>query len=209
MDVAANARIAAHSYVYGGEQVRVEMSATLNGEAGEAELSGFHLSDERQFVEHHSCVQHHCEGARSRQFFKGVLGGRSESLFDGMVRVSPGAQNTDAEQQNRNLLLSPRALAHSVPRLEIYADDVRCSHGSTVGELDEQVLFYMRARGLARESAQALLTRVFAVEAIDFSPIAAAHAYELERLDGFLSLAPDSPMGASLSRLEIEDEGFK
>ncbi|BAU57270.1 iron-sulfur cluster assembly protein SufD [Halorhodospira halochloris] len=187
-DVAAAAEVSFHSYVQGGDQVRVEMAAALRGEGGDASLTGFHLSDKRRFVEHHSSVRHCCEQTRSRQFFKGVLAGRSESLFDGMVHVDPGAQKTDAEQQNRNLLLSPLALAHSVPRLEIYADDVRCSHGATAGELDEQAIFYMRARGIDEQTAKSLLIRAFAAQAIDYCPVSLAAEYELKRLDDFLSL---------------------
>ena len=198
VEAQSNSRVSVHSYVCGGEQVRVELSASLQGGGGEAYLSGFHLSDGRSFVEHHSAVYHHCEQTRSRQFFKGVLEGRSVSLFDGIVHVDSGAQKTDAEQQNRNLVLSPMALAHSIPRLEIYADDVRCSHGATAGQLDEAAIFYMRARGIEPQTAQALLTRAFAAQAIEFAPVVSAQEYELARLDDFLSLVTGGSASAEL-----------
>ena len=181
-----DARVGAHSFVWGGDRVRVDMEATVAGENGEADLTGVHLSDGAQFVDHHTWVHHRAEHTRSRQVFKGVLEGRSETVFDGLIKVHPGAQKTDAEQENRNLVLGPRALAHSDPRLEIYADDVRCTHGSTVGELDEQAVFYMRARGIDLATARGLLTYAFASEVIDGLRCAPAAAYERGRLARFL-----------------------
>lgn len=208
INAAADAEVAVHSFVRGGAQVRLEMNAWLDGAGGNVSLSGFHFGTERHYVEHHTAVHHRSESSTSRQFFQGLLSGRAESLFDGLVHVQPGAQQTDAEQQNRNLLLSPMALAHSVPRLEIYADDVRCSHGATAGQLDEQALFYMRARGIAPETAQALLCKAFAAEAIDRSPVAAAREYELRSLDSFLALDSEQPQSlhAAVSDQPLHDE---
>lgn len=181
-----DARVGAHSFVWGGDRVRLDVEATVAGENSEGDLTGVHLSDGSQFVDHHTWVHHRAEHTRSRQVFKGVLEGRSESVFDGLIKVHPGAQKTDAEQENRNLVLGPRALAHSNPRLEIYADDVRCTHGSTVGELDEQAIFYMRARGIDLETARGLLIYAFASEVIDGLRCAPAAAYERGQLGRFL-----------------------
>ncbi|MFP4183025.1 MAG: Fe-S cluster assembly protein SufD [Halorhodospira sp.] len=183
---ARDARVAAHSFVRGGDRVRLDIEATVNGENAEGDLTGVHLSDGTQFVDHHTWVHHDAEHTRSRQLFKGVLEERSETVFDGLIKVHPGAQKTDAEQENRNLVLSSRALAHSNPRLEIYADDVRCTHGSTVGELDEQAIFYMRARGIDRVTARSMLTYAFVAEVIDTLRCAPAAAYERAILGRFL-----------------------
>lgn len=181
-----DARVGAHSFVYGGQKVRVDMEATVNGENGEGDLTGLHLSDERRFVDHHTWVHHDAEHTRSRQVFKGILTGRSETVFDGLIKVHPGAQKTDAEQENRNLVLSKQALAHSDPRLEIYADDVRCTHGSTVGELDEKAIFYMRSRGIDPDSAGGILTYAFANEVLENVRSEGAAAHERAVLRRFL-----------------------
>ncbi|ABM61323.1 Fe-S cluster assembly protein SufD [Halorhodospira halophila] len=183
---ARDARVGAHSFVWGGDKVRVDIEATVQGDNGEGDLTGVHLSDGQRFVDHHTWVHHDAEHTRSRQVFKGVLDGRSESVFDGLIKVHPGAQKTDAEQENRNLLLSPRAFAHSNPRLEIFADDVRCTHGSTVGELDEQALFYMRARGIDPLVAKSLLTYAFVAEVLETVRCSQAADYERALLRRFL-----------------------
>ncbi len=183
---ARDARVAAHSFVWGGDKVRVDVEASVVGENAEGDLTGVHLSDGDRFVDHHTWVHHDAENTRSRQVFKGVLEGRSETVFDGLIKVHPGAQKTDAEQENRNLVLSPRALAHSNPRLEIFADDVRCTHGSTVGELDDQAIFYMQARGIDPAAARGLLTYAFVAEVIDTVRCAPAAAYERAMLRRFL-----------------------
>jgi len=181
-----DARVAAHSFVQGGDRIRLDLEARAGGDNAEGDLTGVHLTDGAQFVDHHTWVHHDAEHTRSRQVFKGVLAGRSETVFDGLIKVHPGAQKTDAEQENRNLVLAPRALAHSNPRLEIFADDVRCTHGSTVGELDEQAIFYMRSRGIDTATARSLLTFAFAAEVIDTVRCKPAAAYERARLRRFL-----------------------
>ena len=193
---ARDARVGAHSFVWGGDRVRVDIEATVNGDNGEGDLTGVHLTRGRQFVDHHTWVHHNAEHTRSRQVFKGVLEERSETVFDGLIKVHPGAQKTDAEQENRNLVLSSRALAHSNPRLEIFADDVRCTHGSTVGELDDQAIFYMRARGIDPEAAQTLLTYAFLAEVIGTVRDARAAAYERAQVRRFL------PAGKLLEEFE-------
>ncbi len=151
----------------GGRLARLDLVADLEGEGGEIDCNGIYLTEGRQFTDFHTWFNHRVENCFSRQRFKGILQGRSETVFDGLVKVFEGAQKTDAVQENRNLVLGKRALAHSNPRLEIFADDVKCTHGSTVGELDEEALFYLRTRGISAEGAQGMLTLAFAGEIVD------------------------------------------
>ena len=111
-------------------------------------------------VEH---AKPHCD---SHELYKGILEGRARAVFTGRIYVHEGAQKTDAKQTNRNLLLSPQALCNSHPQLEIFADDVRCTHGSTVGQLDENAIFYLRSRGIGEEAAKSLLTYAFASDVV-------------------------------------------
>jgi Fe-S cluster assembly protein SufD len=123
-------------------------------------------------------VAPHCN---SHELFKGILDGRSRAVFSGLIYVHPGAQKTDAKQTNRNLLLSPEAMVNSNPQLEIFADDVKCTHGSTIGRLDEDAMFYLRSRGVERDAAQSLLTYAFASELVDRVHVPALRE-QLERL---------------------------
>ncbi len=151
----------------GGRLARVDLVADLDGEGAEIDCNGIYLTEGKQFTDFHTWFNHRVPNCYSRQRFKGILQDRSETIFDGLVKVFEGAQKTDAVQENRNLILGKRALAHSNPRLEIFADDVKCTHGSTVGELDDAALFYLRTRGISREGAQGMLTLAFAGEIVD------------------------------------------
>jgi Fe-S cluster assembly protein SufD len=151
----------------GGRLARLDLIADLEGEGGEIDCNGIYLTEGKQFTDFHTWFNHRVENCFSRQRFKGILQGRSETIFDGLVKVFEGAQKTDAVQENRNLVLGKRALAHSNPRLEIFADDVKCTHGSTVGELDEEALFYLRTRGISADGAKGMLTLAFAGEIVD------------------------------------------
>lgn len=173
-----DARLSAHFFATGGKLARTEVFTGLAGIGAEAELDGLYLVSEGQYIDHHTWVSHLREHGSSRQLFKGVLTGKSEAVFDGLVKVAKGAQKTDARQENRNLLLSKRALAHSNPRLEIFADDVKCSHGSSVGELDPDALFYLRSRGIGPEEAQGLMTYAFVGEVLDTVSIEPLREYE-------------------------------
>ncbi len=156
----------------GGKLARLDLIADLEGEGGEIDCNGIYLADGKQFIDFHTWFNHRVENCYSRQRFKGILQGRSETVFDGLVKVFEGAQKTDAVQENRNLILGKRALAHSNPRLEIFADDVKCTHGSTVGELDDEALFYLRTRGISQEGATGMLTLAFAGEIVDMFRVA-------------------------------------
>jgi Fe-S cluster assembly protein SufD len=122
----------------------------------------------------------HCD---SHQLYKGILGGKAKAVFNGRIIVDQDSQKTDANQSNRNLLLSDDAVVNSNPQLEIFADDVRCTHGSTVGQLDEEAVFYLRTRGIGRDEAVRLLTLAFAGEVLDRIPVAELR----ERLEGVVA----------------------
>lgn len=162
-----DARLSVYSFASGGKLARTDITVDLAGPGAEAELDGLYLAQNGQYSDHHTAVRHQVEHCNSHQRFKGVLSGKCEAVFDGLVLVAKGAQKTDARQDNRNLLLSKRALAHSNPRLEIHADDVKCSHGSSIGELDPTALFYLRSRGIGAEAAQGLLTFAFVGEMLE------------------------------------------
>ena len=163
-----------HSIALGGALVRNDVNAVLDGEGIDCVLNGLYLLDGNQFVDNHMRVEHAKPHCASHELYKGVLDGKSRSIFNGLIHVHKGAQKTDAKQSNRNLLLSRDAVANSNPQLEIYADDVKCTHGSTVGQLDDDAIFYLRSRGIGKEAARSLLTYAFAsdiVERIKVEPV--------------------------------------
>jgi Fe-S cluster assembly protein SufD len=150
--------------VLGAALSRHDLTAVLGGTGGYLILNGLQVLDGRQHVDHHTCIDHaqpHCE---SHEVFNGIFDGQARGVFNGRIIVRPGAQRTDSKQTNNNLLLSRDARADSQPQLEIYADDVKCTHGSTVGPLDPTALYYVQSRGLGFEEARALLTYGFSTE---------------------------------------------
>ena len=134
-------------------------------------LNGLYLAQGSQHIDNHTFIDHARPHGSSREFYKGVLSGRSHGVFNGKIRVRKDAQKTDAKQTNKNLLLSEEALVDTKPQLEIFADDVRCTHGATIGQLDEDALFYLRSRGLGREDARSLLIHAFASDLISRIPV--------------------------------------
>jgi Fe-S cluster assembly protein SufD len=161
-----DARFACRTLTLGGAFVRNDLGALLAGPGAECDLDGlFHGAGER-LVDNHTLVDHASPHATSRELYKGVLGGRSRGVFRGRVVVRPDAQKTDARQANANLILADGAEVDTKPQLEIWADDVRCSHGATIGRLDPEALFYLRSRGLGEATARDLLTRGFAAEVL-------------------------------------------
>jgi Fe-S cluster assembly protein SufD len=154
--------ISSHSISLGGLLVRNDVNALLAGEGIDCILNGLYLAGGRQLVDNHMRVEHAKPHCASHELYKGILDGKARSVFNGLIHVHPGAQKTDAKQSNRNLLLSPDAIANSNPRLEIFADDVKCTHGSTVGQLDDDAVFYLRSRGIGLDAARSLLTYAFA-----------------------------------------------
>lgn len=178
-EASRDATIHIHAFACGARLARTDIYANLIGPGADVTLNGLYLTTGRQYSDHHTWVNHKAVRGISRQLFKGVLQGRSETVFDGLVKVFEGAQKIDAQQQNRNLLLGKLALAHSNPRLEIYADDVKCTHGSTVGKLDDEALFYLNTRGIGFDDAQGMLTVAFANEML--RPIRLDALYQYER----------------------------
>ncbi len=147
--------------------MRNEIEAVLDGSGIELALNGLYLTRERQHIDNNILVDHARPGSHSDQFYKGVLDGQAQAVFAGKIVVRRDAQKTNAYQKNDNLLLSPDAEIDTKPELEIFADDVKCSHGATAGELDERELFYMRSRGLDPATARSLLTYAFADEVLE------------------------------------------
>jgi Fe-S cluster assembly protein SufD len=165
-----DARLATHTITLGGGFVRNDLVVTLAGEGAEAVLNGLFLGAGERLVDNHTWVDHAVPHGTSRELYKGVLTDRSRGVFRGRVLVRPGAQRTDARQSNPNLLLSEGAEIDSKPQLEIHADDVKCSHGSAIGQSDENALFYLRTRGIDEAAARALLVQGFAAEVLAALP---------------------------------------
>jgi Fe-S cluster assembly protein SufD len=153
-----------HVITLGGSLARHDLDTVLDGAGAELILNGLYLLARTQHADHHTVIEHAQPHCASHEFFNGVLDERAHGVFTGRIIVRPGAQRTDSKQTNNNLLLSADARADSQPQLEIYADDVKCTHGSTVGPLDQTALYYLRSRGLSPETARSLLTYGFAAE---------------------------------------------
>jgi len=151
----------------GGALVRNTVHATLAGEGGDCTLNGLSLGTGGQLVDNHTSIDHAAPGCTSHELYKSVLDGRSRGVFNGKIFVRKDAQKTDAKQTNKTLLLSDDATIDTKPQLEIFADDVKCTHGATVGQLDEDQVFYLRARGIGEIEARDMLTFAFAGDVID------------------------------------------
>ncbi len=155
----------------GGALTRNDLKVVLDGPNASVTLNGLYLAGPAQHVDNHTRIEHRVGPARSRQEYRGVLSGRCRAVWNGKAIVYPGADGTDAEQANHNLLLSEHAEIDAKPELEIYADDVKAAHGTTVGQLDERALFYLRTRGIGRDRARRILTRAFAATVLDTVPV--------------------------------------
>jgi Fe-S cluster assembly protein SufD len=171
-----------HALTLGGSLVRNDVNAVLDGEGAECMLNGLYLVDGNQHVDNQTRIDHVKPHTRSLELYKGILKGRGRAVFNGKIFVHKTAQKTDARQTNKNLLLSAEAVVNTKPQLEIYADDVKCSHGSTIGQLDRDALFYLRSRGLDLDNAQSLLNYAFASDVVSRVKIAPLRA----RLDDYL-----------------------
>ena len=156
-----------NTLIFGGLFTRNNLNFEQNGSNCESNMNGVSILDDNQLADNHTFVDHKSAHCRSNEMYKGVYLGHSKGVFNGKIMVRPDAQKIDAFQSNNNLLLSDNATIDSKPQLEIYADDVKCSHGCTIGQLDEKALFYMRSRGIGIEEAMAVLTYAFASEAIE------------------------------------------
>ena len=169
------------SMAMGAALARHNLQVRLDGENVETLLYGLYLTRGEQVVDNHTAIFHDHPNCRSWEVYKGVMDGRSRAVFNGKVFVKPEAQKTDAKQTNRNLLLSDSAKVDTKPQLEIFADDVKCTHGATVGRLDDLALFYARSRGVPEPEAQRLLTYAFAAEVVEEVALEPVR-HELERL---------------------------
>ncbi len=156
-----------NTLIFGGSFTRNNLNFEQNGSNCESNMNGVSILDDNQLADNHTFVDHKSTHCRSNEMYKGVYLGYSKGVFSGKIIVRPDAQKIDAFQSNNNLLLSDNSTIDSKPQLEIYADDVKCSHGCTIGQLDEKALFYMRSRGIGVEEAKAVLTYAFASEAIE------------------------------------------
>ncbi len=156
-----------HSLSFGGRLVRADYRAVLADQGCECTLNGLYAVKGNQHVDHHTTIDHAHPHCNSHQLYKGVLDGRSTAVFNGKILVREDAQKTDAFQSNKNLLLSENAGVNTKPQLEIFANDVRCSHGATVGQIDEEATFYLRSRGIPHSAARGLLTYAFAADILE------------------------------------------
>ncbi|MBC7945557.1 MAG: Fe-S cluster assembly protein SufD [Burkholderiales bacterium] len=163
---AAHSRFASHSISLGAQLARNDISTRLAA-GSHCELNGLYLADGRRHVDHHTRIDHAEPDATSSEVYRGILDGGARGVFNGKVVVHQDAQHTDAKQENHNLLLSKNAEIDTKPELEIYADDVKCTHGATIGQLDDAMLFYLRSRGLDEAAARSLLIYAFAHDIID------------------------------------------
>ena len=178
-----DARVGTHTVSLGGALTRNDLAVHLGAEGSECRMNGLFFAAGKRLVDNHTQVEHAAPHGTSHELYKGVLADQSRGVFRGRVIVRPDAQKTDAQQKNPNLILGSGAEIDSRPQLEINADDVKCSHGTTIGRLDEDALFYLRSRGIGRERALALLTEGFAneiLEAIPNTAVTAALQAELQ-----------------------------
>ncbi|ORU93058.1 MAG: Fe-S cluster assembly protein SufD [Cycloclasticus sp. symbiont of Bathymodiolus heckerae] len=169
----SNAIFKQYNYTFGATLSRCEVHAEL-GTASDCDLDGLFISQDQQHMDNHTRVNHAQPHAVSNEFYKGILNDKSKGVFQGRIVVAEDAQKTDAKMSNRNLLLSDRSEIDSKPQLEIYADDVKCAHGVTVGQLDDAAIFYLRSRGASEQMAKDMLTFAFAnemVERIKINPL--------------------------------------
>lgn len=150
-----------------GKLIRNNLTLVLDGERIDAHLHGLYLVTDNSLVDNHTVVDHRKPNSYSNELYKGVMDGQGKAVFNGKIFVRPDAQKTNAFQSNRNILLSESSNVHTKPQLEIWADDVKCSHGCTTGQLDEEALFYLRSRGIPKDAARGLLLNAFAAETLE------------------------------------------
>jgi len=162
-----DSRYQSFSFATGGALARVNLYTVLGGEGGETLMHGLYMLDGTQHIDHQTRIEHAAPHCASREVYKGIMDDASHGVFNGKVYVQPEAQKTDGKQTNNNVLLSETAQADTKPQLEIFADDVKCTHGATVGRLDEVALFYLRSRGIDLEQARTLLTYAFAADVLE------------------------------------------
>jgi Fe-S cluster assembly protein SufD len=204
IEQARSANVASHSLLLGGALVRNNVHPVLHGQGGECMINGLFIGSARQHLDNYMLVEHASPHCASRQFYNGILDQQAHGVFHGRIVVHKDAQKTDAKQTNRNLLLNDDAQIDTKPQLEIYADDVKCTHGATIGQIEENALFYLRSRGLGEMEARRLLLEAFAGECIERMKPGAAREYTesivFERLLSVANSVSSAKSGASGQR---------
>jgi Fe-S cluster assembly protein SufD len=198
-------RVLSHSISLGARLARNNIRLRFEEEGGESVLNGLYFADGQQLVDHHTIADHASPHCASHEFYHGILAGKSRGVFNGKILVRQGAQKTDAKQTNRNLLLSQDATINAKPQLEILADDVKCTHGATVGQLDDEALFYLRSRGLGETQARHLLIRAFASDVLNRITIQPVRDALEARLLDLLSAQTGAEPGSILPAV-LEDD---
>jgi Fe-S cluster assembly protein SufD len=168
-----NARFGSHNVSLGAALARNDIGSRLEGQGAECHLYGLYVADGRQHVDNHTSLDHAVPNCPSWEMYKGVLAGAASAVFNGRIVVRPDAQKTDAKQSNKNLLLSDDAVVHTRPQLEIFANDVKCTHGATIGRLDDTSLFYLTTRGIGRAAAREMLVHAFVGDVLAKLPVPA------------------------------------
>ena len=162
-----DSRYRSYTFWLGGLWTRSDLDVSLLAPGAETHLNGLYVPSTGEHIDNHTTIDHRVPNCTSRELYKGILADTAKAVFNGRVAVHKDAQRTDSSQANRNLLLSKQAIIHTKPELEIYADDVSCAHGTTVGQLEEDELFYLRSRGINPEEARRILIHAFAVDLLD------------------------------------------
>ncbi len=202
IEIGQNTRFVSHAATLGGKLTRNDLICTLNGEFGYATLNGLVLLNGEQHCDNHTWLNHEKPNCPSHELYKYVLRDRSSGVFKGKIFVQKDAQKTNAKQTSKSLLLSDDAVMNSMPALEIYADDVKCTHGSTIGPVDEDQVFYLRTRGVGYEAARHLLTYAFAADItrrIRVEPVR-------RRLEDYMAAQHGLPQDLRITDLSAHDE---
>jgi Fe-S cluster assembly protein SufD len=188
--LAEKSRYASFNLTTGGRLARQDLYLAMNGADASCAVDGAYLLRGSQEATMATLIDHKAPGCRTREVFKGVVEEQAHGVFQGKIQVRQAAQKTDAHQLNKNLLLGERAIVDTKPELEIYADDVKCSHGATVGDLDEAALFYLRTRGIPESEARDMLVEAFAADAIDLVEDSRLRQHLRRQLDRWLAARP-------------------
>lgn len=164
---ARDSKARVHSYNYGAKLSRLEVNVALSESGADAELYGLYVIGGRMHAANYTCLNHQSAHATSNEVYKGIISDSASAVFNGNIMVAKDAQKTNASLSNKNILLSPTASVDTKPQLEIFADDVKCAHGTTVGQLDDKAIFYLKSRGLSEADAKQMLVKAFASDVID------------------------------------------
>ncbi len=200
--LARNAQFVSHSATLGGHLTRNDVNVTLSGEHADATINGLVILDGDRLCDNHTLLDHAAANCPSHELYKHVLAGNSRGVFKGKILVRPDSQKTDSKQTSKTLLLSDDARMNAMPALEIYADDVKCTHGSTTGPVDEEQVFYLRSRGVSHEAARHLLTYAFAADVTRRIRVAPVRA----RIENFMAAQHGLPQDLRITTLGGHDE---